>query len=333
MWQVRPIQDDDLPGLEALLQANSLRLSTLSTDRGKLEESIASARRGFSGQSELATLLFVLQDGEGRQRGICGIQPRAGADEPFYSYRIDELIHASRHLGIHQRQSVLYLSHELTGLTSLCSFALHPALRDTGSFDLLARSRLLYIAAHRPAFADELICEVQGIWDEAGESVFWRSVGELFFGLDFITADEQCALHGKTMIAELLPAYPVYNTLLAEEAQQAVARPHPGAVRTTEWLEREGLEKTRFVDPFDAGPTWRGRLDRMTSLRAIRPVSRLVSDASGADTGWLVSQGSGEDFRCVSLRGELRDDVLYCNGPCPLDGEAPALVLPQEVQP
>lgn len=333
MWQVRPIQNCDLPGLEALLRTNPLRLSTLSTDQGKLAASIAAAQRGFAGQDEFATLLFVLQDSEGQLLGICGIQPYAGADEPFYSYRIDELIHASRHLGIHQRQSVLYLSHELTGLTSLCSFALHPALRETDVFDLLARSRLLYIAAHRPAFAAELICEVQGIWDDAGESVFWKSVGELFFGLDFITADEQCALHGKTMIAELLPAYPVYNTLLPEPAQQAVASSHPAAARTIAWLRAEGMEKTRFVDPFDAGPTYRGPLDRLTSLLAIRPLHGLVASASDGGTEWLVSQGHGVTFRCVLLKGELRDDVLYCNGVCSLDEDRPALALPRERQP
>lgn len=336
MWQVRPLGNTDRAAVETLLQCITLRLSTLPDDPGKLAQSIESARQGFAGKDTLATLLFGLKDAEGVLHGICGIQPYAGADEPFYSYRIDELVHASRHLGVHQRQAVLYLSHELTGLTSLCSFALGPALRKTPVFDLLSRARLLYIAAHRHAFADELICEIQGVWDGEGQSLFWKHVGELFFGMDFITADQHCAQHGKTVIAELLPAYPVYNTLLPEEVQQVIARAHPGAQRTIEWLKHEGMYKTRFVDPFDAGPTYRVKLDRMTSMQSIRMFDLIIeqahdgSTAQEADPMWLLSQGEGADFICVMLSGRLQDGVFHCADCGPLDKGTPGLVLPLE---
>lgn len=311
MWYVKPIQAGDLPALEAMLQANPLRLSTLPPVRDQLAERIANSEQGFAGLESNATLLFGLHDDAGNLLGISGIQPFAGDDEPFYSYRIDELVHASRHLGINQRQSVLYLSHELTGLTNLCSFSLSQSLRHTQAFDLLSRCRMLYIAGHRHAFSDELVCEIQGIWDSNGQSEFWKNVGELFFGLDFITADHQCSLHGKTVIAELLPPYPIYTTLLSPSAQNAIAQAHPGAAKTVAWLEREGLRKTRFVDPFDAGPTWRGQLDQLASMQAVTPFAAVSADHSGDDAVcWLVSQGSGVDFRCTLVQGSIRDGVL-----------------------
>lgn len=327
MWTVKPIQVHDLPALEAMLQANPLRLSTLPPARDQLAERITRSEAGFAGLNNQATLLFGLHDEAGHLLGISGLQPFAGDDEPFYSYRIDELVHASRHLGIHQRQSVLYLSHELTGLTNLCSFSLIEPLRDTPAFDLLARCRLLYIAGHRHAFGDELVCEIQGIWDRDGQSEFWKNVGELFFGLDFITADHQCSLHGKTVIAELLPPYPIYTTLLHKKAQHAIAQPHPRTIRTVDWLELEGLSKTRFVDPFDAGPTWRGRLDELTSLRSVQPFHAVkgLTDPSQVPE-WLVSQGQGEDFRCTLARGELADGVFFTDSA--LEPDQPGLVLP-----
>lgn len=332
MWQVRPLDSGDLAAVDALLQSNTLRLSTLPAERENLAGSIEAARRGFSGADALATLLFGLHDEEDTLRGISGIQPRAGGEEPFYSYRIDALVHASRRLGIHQRQTVLYLSHELTGLTLLCSFALEPALRPTPAFHLLSRARLLYMAMHRAAFADELICEIQGTWDDRGQSLFWKSVGELFFGMDFITADRHCALHGKTVMAELLPAYPVYNTLLPEAVQQVIATPHPEAARTITWLTGEGMHRTRFVDPFDAGPTYRGKLEQLKSMRAIRTFGSIR--ATGQDPpragDWLVSQGQGADFRCVLLRARLQDGVLHCRDSGPLGAGEPGLALPLE---
>ncbi len=311
MWQVRPLKAADLGALESLLHANPLRLSTLPAVRDQLAERIAEAEQGFAGLDNEATLLFGLHDSDGNLLGVSGIQPFAGGDEPFYSYRIDELVHASRHLHINQRQSVLYLSHELTGLTSLCSFSLTPALRDTTAFELLGRSRLLYIAAHRHAFADELVCEIQGIWDEEGQSEFWKNVGELFFGLDFITADHQCALHGKTVIAELLPPYPIYTTLLSEKAQQAIARYHPGARRTVEWLEREGLVRTRFVDPFDAGPTYRGAIGALRSMQQVQPFADRQSGDPGKEAStWLLASGEGTEFSCSLAEGTLQDGVF-----------------------
>lgn len=332
MWQVRPLGTGDLAAVEALLQNNALRLSTLPADRDNLAANIEAARRGFEGKDALASLLFGLHDDTGALHGISGIQPYAGGDEPFYSYRIDELVHASRRLGINQRQMVLYLSHELTGLTSLCSFALSAELRATPVFHLLSRSRLLYIATHRHAFADELICEIQGIWDDSGQSLFWKSVGELFFGMDFITADEQCALLGKTVIAELLPAYPVYNTLLPEHVQHVIARPHLGAATTTDWLLSEGMFKTRFVDPFDAGPTYRGKLELLTSMKAIRLFDSVQTASAdpGLDGHWLVSQGEGVDFCCAMLRGRLQDGILCCTEKTSVLPDMPGLALPLE---
>lgn len=333
MWQVRPLDCGDLAAVECLLQTTTLRLSTLPDNREKLAQSIAAARQGFAGKDKLATLLFGLQDGDGILQGICGIQPHAGADEPFYSYRIDELVHASRHLGINQRQTVLYLSHELTGLTSLCSFVLAPALRATPLFHLLSRSRLLYMAAHRHAFADELICEIQGIWDDQGQSLFWKHVGELFFGMDFITADQHCALHGKTAIAELLPAYPVYNTLLPEDVQTVIANHHPATQRTIDWLQAEGMHKTRFVDPFDAGPTYRGKLEHMASIQAIRPFDSISKHQSTTEhsSSWLVSQGEGANFVCMILSGHLQDGVFHCAQSAMLNDGTPGLLLSLEM--
>lgn len=332
MWQVRPLDSGDLAAVDALLQSNTLRLSTLPAERESLAGSIEASRRGFCGTDALATLLFGLHDEGGTLRGISGLQPRAGGEEPFYSYRIDALVHASRRLGIHQRQTVLYLSHELTGLTLLCSFATEPGLRTTPSFHLLSRARLLYIAMHRDAFADELICEIQGIWDDNGQSLFWQSVGALFFGMDFITADRQCALHGKTVMAELLPAYPVYNTLLPEAVQQVIACPHPQTTNTITWLTGEGMHRTRFVDPFDAGPTYRGKLEQLKSMQAIRPFGSIT--ATGEDPpragDWLVSQGQGAGFRCVLLRARLQDGVLRCRESGTLNESEPGLALPLE---
>jgi len=333
MWHVKPIQAQDLGALEALLQDNPLRLSTLPPVRDQLAERIAEAEQGFAELDGNATLLFALHGDNGELLGISGIQPFAGGDEPFYSYRIDELVHASRHLGINQRQSVLYLSHELTGLTSLCSFSLAEPLRNTSAFALLGQSRLLYMASHRHAFSDELVCEIQGIWDSEGQSIFWKNVGELFFGLDFITADHQCSLHGKTVIAELLPPYPIYTTLLSQAAQRAIAQSHPGAGKTVNWLEAEGLTKTRFVDPFDAGPTYRGPLDTMRSMQAIRPFSRVTEGPCETAGEWMVSQGQGTQFRCTLVQGHCDDDTLTLSGSgaSVIDPTQPGLALPLEV--
>ncbi|MFE8070782.1 arginine N-succinyltransferase [Marinobacteraceae bacterium S3BR75-40.1] len=302
MWIVRPARHEDLAGIEQLAVGQGARVSTLPQSRDKLAEKIDQSQRALAGDSELRgreRFLFVLEETDsGEILGSAGIDARAGCGQPFYNYRLDELIHSSHELDISQRVDILYLTHELTDTTLLCSFTLQPDLRDTSAFELLSRSRILFIEQNRELFSDRVIVEIQGVQDAEGQSPFWDSLGRHFFEMDFATADYYSGIKSKTFIAELMPPHPIYVTLLSEAAQDALGQPHEAAHQTCQLLEREGFRPGKHVDIFDGGPTFEAHTDELGSIKRRRLKSVKVGEASRG-VKYLVANTGMADFRCT----------------------------------
>ncbi|PXX93611.1 arginine N-succinyltransferase [Marinobacter vulgaris] len=315
MWLVRPAQPGDLNDILDIAGGQGPRMSsTLPKKQDALAAKIEQSARSFAGTnnaSEARRFLFVLEDtGSGRVQGVSGIDARAGNGQPFYNYRQDALIHASHELGVSRRVEVLYPSHALTDHTLLCSFTIRPELRGTDAFELLSRARMLFIAAHRELFTDQIVVEIQGVQTENGDVPFWDSLGRHFFNMDFETADQYSGLLSKTFIAELMPPNPIYVTLLSQAAREALGQPHPQTRATFELLQHEGFHSGCYLDIFDAGPVLEARTDTLKSVVTSHP---KILHAANTDDGepCLVSGGEGERFRCTltALTESLGDEV------------------------
>lgn len=317
MWIVRPARHEDLAGIEQLAVGQGARVTTLPQSRDKLAEKIDQSQRALSADSELRgreRFLFVLEDTDsGEIVGSAGIDAHAGCGQPFYNYRLDELIHSSHELDISQRVDILYITHELTDTTLLCSFTLKSDLRDSPAFELLSRARLLFIDQNRDLFSDRVIVEVQGVQDDEGQSPFWDSLGRHFFEMDFATADYYSGIKSKTFIAELMPPHPIYVTLLSEPAQEAIGQHHEAATRTCQLLEREGFRAGTHVDIFDGGPTFEAPTDSIVSLKGRRLKSVKIGEASRG-VQYLVANTGLSDFRCtLSNLNEGMGEVIRLN--------------------
>lgn len=310
MLVVRPSTFVDLASIERLLDATDARVTTLPKERDKLSEKISESddafRTGVDAEGP-ASFLFVLEDTEtDALLGTAGIDAEAGNGYPFFNYRLDEVVHASHHLNISSKVPVLFLSHELTGRTLLRSFSLEPERRDTDAFDLLSRARLMFMAINPDRFDQEIIVEIQGIFDDKGVCPFWDSVGRKFFDLDFLTADYYCSVKTKTFMSELIPQHPVYVPLLPPEAAANIAQNHEAANRICQLLYREGFHKSKFIDPFDGGPVLKGQLQYTHTASNIKFKRARPSEVIGG-MKYLISNQSVTDFRCTI--GTLVDGI------------------------
>lgn len=312
MWLVRPAQLEDVNQILEIADAagsETARLSsTLPRQRealaAKIEQSLVSLAGKPAKGSRPQRFLFVLEDSAtGSIHGTAGIDARAGNGQPFYNYRQDALIHASHELGISSRVDVLYPSHGLTDHTLLCSFSITPELRNTEAFELLSRSRILFIASHRDWFTQRIAVEIQGVQLGDGSIPFWDSLGRHFFDMDFETADQHSSTLSKTFIAELMPPHPVYVTLLSEAAQEALGQPHGLTVPNLELLQREGFQAGCYLDIFDGGPVLEARTDTLHTLVTSEPkaLHGAVDDAADGDL-CLIAAGEGAGFRCTLAR-------------------------------
>lgn len=313
-FRIRAARDEDLQHLYEMAKLTGGGFTNLPPDkpalRAKLERSHAAfARDADSLEDELFVL--VLENAETQEvRGTCQIFTQVGQHWPFYSYRVATLTKHSEALRRTFRAEILNLVNDLEGASEVGGLFLHPGERAGGLGLLLARSRYLFIKAHRQRFADRILAELRGVIDEAGGSPFWDGVAGRFFGMSFQEADQFNAIHGNQFIADLMPKHPVYTAMLPENARSVIGLPHPSGRAAMRMLEREGFHYENYVDIFDGGPTMTARTDQVATIRNARQVR--VADLGGDGEPMLVSAGRLEHFRVAlgQVRAGDAGDVL-----------------------
>ncbi|MBY4675380.1 arginine N-succinyltransferase [Marinobacterium arenosum] len=340
MLLLRPLNFNDIQGLERLAVISGGSMTTLPANRDHLCELINSTQQSLGKEIERAgseSYHFVLEDTDsGEIVGVSGIDAAVGIDTPFYSYRLEEVVHASNELQIHNRIPALHLCQDYTGVSRLCTLFLDKAFRNSRNLHQLSRARMLFIAQHRERFAARLIAELQGIADEQNRSPFWECLGRHFFNMDFTKANYLTGINSKGFIADLMPHYPVYVPLLTPEAQAALGKPRPDMAEVMTLLEDEGFNYHGYVDIFDAGPTLEARIDSTRTVSQSRNVKIQVGEPAGdALQPVLVSNNGLRDYRCLATRldpqapvlsAELADKLLVEDG-----SEVRLIVLDEQI--
>lgn len=299
---VRPVHAQDLDALLELASLTGGGMTNFPADRETLAEKIAWSEASLAAEidrPEDEFYLLVLQTADGRVIGTASLFSRLGARWPFYSYKLSRVTHVSRDLGRTFSTQVLHLVNDFDGASEVGGLFLHPEARTGGLGSLLARSRYLFIASHRARFGDVVIADLRG-WVENGTSPFWDAVAGPFFGSGFLEADLHNAVHGNQFIADLMPRYPIYTSMLPSEARAAIGRPHEGSVPALRLLQAEGFAHEGYCDIFDAGPTVQARTDQ---IRTIRQCRMIEAEAPTLVTDGLAAQGTGARFRAWQITG------------------------------
>ena len=315
MLLVRPVTFADLPGLERLAVISGGSMTTLPANRDHLSDLINRTQQSL--RKEVTrygdeSYHFVLEDTDtGSIVGISGIDACVGLNTPFYSYRLDEIVHASQDLQIHNRIPSLHLCQDYTGAARLCTLFIDEAYRTIGNLSLLSRARLLFIAQHPERFADRLIAEIQGVADSDNRSPFWECVGNHFFFMDFTRANYLTGINSKGFIAELMPHYPLYVPLLPEVAREVIGVAREDMAPVVDLLKAEGFGTSRYVDIFDAGPTLETRTAYAKSVTQSQLSTGLqcLTTHTG-DAPLLVSNTLLTDFRCIQAHVTDDPDTL-----------------------
>lgn len=314
MLIVRPVRISDLPHVEHMAVESGIGVTSLPNNREKLYEKIQNSLGAFEHEAIAGTgreyYMFVLED-EGRVVGTASISASAGFEEPFYSYRSETMVHASRALKVNNRIHVLTMCHDLTGLVQLCGFYCDPHYT-MRAYELLSRARLLYMAAARERFGRRILVEMQGILDADNQSPFWDAIGRRFFNMDFPQVEQAFAQRSKTFIAELMPTYPIYVPLLPDQAQNAIGQIHPDFERPFSILSREGFEADDYIDIFDGGAVLTAEVDQLFSLRQqhIYAVETGPSLPAGSQEMLLSNHRSGQ-FAATQAHASVVGDVIF----------------------
>lgn len=321
---IRAATTGDLQHLYEMAKRTGGGFTNLPPDRKALTAKLERSAQAFARAEEVVNddlFVFVLENTQTEEvRGTCQIFSAVGRKWPFYSYRIGALTQHSEELGRTFRADILNLSTDLEGASEVGGLFLHPGERAGGLGMLIARSRYLFIRAHRARFADRTLAELRGVIDEAGGSPFWDGVAGRFFGMNFQDADEFNAKHGNQFIADLMPKHPVYIAMLTEAARHVIGVPHPSGRAAMRMLEEEGFAWENYIDIFDGGPTMTARTDQIRSIReAIDEPVAAIDPALGehlAGEKRLVATGRLAGFRAAYGWIEHRDGGIALDPAC-----------------
>ncbi|WP_263080447.1 arginine N-succinyltransferase [Endozoicomonas sp. Mp262] len=310
MLMVRPVEFTDITALEQLAQLAGASMTTLPLERNHLNDLIAATQEALHQtihQPASEIYHFVLVDTVSEEvLGIAGIDSTVGIQTPFYSYRMEDIIHASNDLQIHNRIPALKLCHDHTGYSRLCTFYIRPDVDTNLSLQLLSRARLLFIAEHRDRFAARILVELQGIVDEDGKSPFWEDLGHQFFTMDMAQASYLTGICDKSLIADLMPKHPIYTLLLSKKARSVIGEVRPDRMPAQDLLEQEGFSYEGYVDIFDAGPSLEACIDRLYTVS--QSTLGCLNDTFATSDHYLIANTSCTHFRCMAL---TRDKTLY----------------------
>src|SRR5690606_24908417 len=125
------------------------------------------------------------------------------------------------------------------------------------SLKLNACGRLLFAASHPQRFADSIAVEISGISDEQGNSPFWDGVCRHFFDVDYAEAERLGSSLGRSVLAELLPGYPLYVPTLTASAPEATGQPRPAWQMVYALRIDEGVASANYTATVAGGPVVR----------------------------------------------------------------------------
>ncbi|ADG11054.1 arginine N-succinyltransferase [Caulobacter segnis] len=301
MLVVRPAGLADFDSLMELAVLSGRGFTSLPEDeptlRARLALSEASFQSGVAPPEAWYTLMLEDLD-TGSVEGVAGVKAGVGVKRPFFSFRVVTLAQSSPTLEMRFDHKALVLVNECAGWSEVGSLFLRPEKRKGGAGRLLAQSRYMLIGIEPQRFAEMVLAELRGWFDEDGRCPFWEHVAHKFFRLGFDQADLMSASTDGQFILDLAPRHPIYTELLPEEARDVIGRVHRDGEAARAMLEREGFRYQGLVDLFDAGPTVACPRDDIRTVRDSKRLRvKLGEDAFGEEA--LISTGDVARFRAI----------------------------------
>lgn len=306
MLVVRPAGPADFDSLMELAVLSGRGFTSLPEDEPTLRQRLETSEASFTGV--LAPLecwyTLMLEDSDtGRIEGVAGVKAGVGLKRPHFSFRVVTLAQHSSAIATRFDHTALVLVNECAGWSEVGSLFLRPERRQGGAGRLLAQSRYMLIGAEPERFADQVIAELRGWFDEDGSCPFWETVGCRFFRLPFDEADRMSASTDGQFILDLAPRHPIYVELLPEAARDSVGRVHREGEAALAMLKKEGFRPNGLVDIFDAGPTVAAHRDDIRTVRDSLRLLARIGEPNGASV--LVSTDRIDGFRAVMAKAAI----------------------------
>ena len=317
MLVVRPGTLADLDAVMELAALSGRGFTSLPEDEGVLSERMALSERSFASElapSEAWYTLLLEDTATGSIDGIASVRAAVGVGRPHFSFRVVTLAQYSSAIETRFDHQALVLVNECGGWTEVGSLFIRSDKRGGGAGALLAQSRYMLIGAEPLKFAQTVMAELRGWFEQDGTSPFYEGVSSQFFRLPFEQADRMLTATDGQFVLDLAPRHPIYVQLIEHGAREAIGEVHREGRPALAMLEKEGFERTGLIDIFDGGPTMAAPRDQVRTIRDSQLAKVRLGDPVDALSTLLSTTGIAA-FRTV-------------RAPCALT-EGHATILPE----
>ncbi|MBB3196298.1 arginine N-succinyltransferase [Roseateles terrae] len=203
-------------------------------------------------------------------------QAGAASDALRFHFRVGKLVHVSDELPLYNPQQILLMGNDLCDAIEITDLAVDPQAQE-GALKLAHLLKAIVaeqasvvsgaaeggdaatgagagVGTRTSAPSRPLFVELQGYRDAQGRSPFWRGLGGRF-----LPERGDAPGVGPTWrrdLADLLPALPLYASLMDDESRSCMGRTGPAAAMALEALKGAGFRPSDYVKIDDAGPCW-----------------------------------------------------------------------------
>jgi arginine N-succinyltransferase len=180
----------------------------------------------------------------------------------------------------------------------------------------------MFIHQFRRLFGQKIFAEMRGFNDDEGQSPFWNALGKQFFNLEFDRIDFLTGRGQRSIIAELMPKYPVYSHLLSDSARQCIGKVHPNTEPALNMLKQEGFRYENYIAIFDGGPVMEAYIDDLRLVQqattyTAKPLNKTDDKNQTLQSPILLCNDSLKNFRCtLSFEYQWKQDIIELPADC-----------------
>lgn len=304
MIVIRPITNNDTEAFINFAFTAGIGMTSMPKNREVLQKRVADSEKSFSKEVQETgdeEYLFVMEDLKTRTiGGTCGINAKTGISLPKYFYHVEVKEKYSPHLSMPQQIPQMSPVSYRNAPSEICSLYIMPEFRREGLGRLLSLSRFLFIAAHPHRFDNTVYAEMRGFTDKNQNCPFWEGIGRHFLDIDY---DELMRLRdmGNFDVSQVLPEYPIYNSLLPKEVQEVIGKIHSNTWPAFNMLTQEGFYLTDDIDVFDGGPKIEAETQEIRTIKTCSVDTVVEITRNPIESSKYILSNNRLDFRsCYS---------------------------------
>lgn len=312
-FYIRNVTPEDVDELFAL--SKLVNFINLPSDKSLIEKKVTASFKSFKDpNSDLSKnwYIFVLVErATDKIIGVSMIHAQHGTEaEPHFYLKVDYEQKFSQTINTGFTHGTLKLGLDNDGPTEIGGLVLHPKYRKLKLGKALSFVRFLYIANQPKRFKEVIHTELMPPLDKNGNAPLWEAIGRRFMNMGYKEADI-LSRNNKEFILSLFPSENIYMTLLPLEAREAIGKVGKETKPVQSMLESIGFEYTNEVDPFDGGPHYRARQERIQTIQETKNVEVKINNSIDQTKRYLVYVPDKDyDFRVELVEGKSEGNYL-----------------------